>query len=91
MASRRNLKKNITSIISELITECFVRIDCIPGTDKSAAEDIIAELIEIDADFICRISHTEPGEAKKYYRSLCSAFNEKIDAVVSRIEALGAK
>lgn len=89
MASRKDLKKNVSCIITELISECFIREEIVPGTDKEAAEAIIAELIRTDADFICRISHTEPGCARQYYRKFYADFNQKIDEIIGRIDALG--
>lgn len=89
MASRKDLKKNVSCIITELISECFIREEIVPGTDKEAAEAIIAELIRTDADFICRISHTEPGSARQYYRKFYADFNQKIDEIIGRIDALG--
>lgn len=90
MASRKDLKKNVSCIITELISECFIRQEIVPGTDKNAAEAIIAELISTDADFICRISHTEPGSAKLYYRKFYTDFNQKIEEIIGKIEALGS-
>ena len=88
MASRRILKKNITCIIDELFNECIIRCNCIPGTDQDAVNRIIGELIELDADFTSRISHTEPGMAKAFYRQFREEFNKQIELIVSKIEAL---
>lgn len=88
MASRKNLKKNVSCIIDELLNECIIRCNCIPGTDTDAASKIIGELIELDADFTSRISHTEPGMAKVFYRQFRNDFNKQIEDIISRIEAL---
>ncbi len=88
MASRKNLKKNIGCIIDELFTECIVRCNCIPGTDKDAINEIIAQLIETDADFTSRISHTEPGKAKIFYKQFREDFNKQIELIIGKIEAV---
>lgn len=86
MASRKKLMKNIGCIIDGLFTECIVRCNCIPGTDKEAANEIMAKLIEMDADFTSRISHTEPGKAKVFYRQFREDFNRQIELLAGRIE-----
>lgn len=91
MASRRKLKKNIGCIITELITECLIRSQFVPGTDKEAADGIICQLISTSADFTARISHTEPGCAKKYYKTLYEDFNTRIGNIIGQIEALSPK
>lgn len=91
MASRKDLKKNISLIIEELITECMIRSQMVPGTDKAAADAIIMELIGTDADFTSRISHTEPGNAKKYYAAFYADFNKQIDSIIEKIESLSKK
>ncbi len=92
MASRKDLKKNVSCIISELLTECLIRREYVPGTDKETVDSIISELIEADEDFTCRISHTEPGmAAKAYYRAFYSDFNKKIEELIGKIEKLGAR
>ncbi len=91
MASRKNLKKDISLIIEELITECMIRSQLVPGTDKAAADALILELIETDADFTSRISHTEPGDAKKYYAAFFKDFNKQIESIIEKIESLSKK
>lgn len=91
MASRKDLKKTISRIIDELIAECMIRSQFVPGTDNEAAGAIVGELIGIDADFISRISHTEPNDAKKYYRALYNDFDNKMEEILKKIEALSPK
>lgn len=91
MASRKDLKKNISAIVSELIGECIIRSQFVPGTDEQAAGEIVGKLIELDADFTSRVSHTEPGNVKAYYRALYKDFNEQIEGICNEIEALSPK
>lgn len=88
MASRRNLKKDISYVIGDLFTECLIYKELVPGTDKNAADELIIELLKIDDEFTTRISHTEPGNAKQYYRALYKDFNESIAKVTDKLVKL---
>lgn len=88
MASRRNLKKDISYIIGDIFTECLIYKELVPGTDKDAADSIIVELLKIDNEFITRISHTEPGNAGKYYSTLVMDFQAQITEVLDKLAKL---
>ena len=91
MANRKDLKKSVGYIVGDLIMECMLRCECVPGTNTEKAEACIAELIDIDYEFTRRISHTQPGEAKAFYRAFYKDFNDRISAVAEKIDALNAK
>ncbi len=88
MASRRNLKKDINYIIGDIFTECLIYKELVPGTDKEAADALIVDLLRIDNDFNARISHTEPGNAKEYYRTLVKDFQNQIKEVIDKLTKL---
>ncbi|MBR5707103.1 MAG: hypothetical protein IKX55_05980 [Bacteroidaceae bacterium] len=88
MASRRDLKRDISYIIGDIFTECLIYKELVPGTDKEAAEKLIVDLLRIDNEFITRISHTEPGKAKEYYRALIKDFQKEISEVIDKLTKL---
>ena len=88
MASRRNLKKDINYIIGDIFTECLIYKELVPGTDKEAADALIVDLLRIDNDFNARISHTEPSNAKEYYRTLIKDFQKQISEVIDKLAKL---
>lgn len=88
MASRRNLKKDINYIIGDIFTECLIYKELVPGTDKEATDALIVDLLRIDNDFNARISHTEPGNAKEYYRTLVKDFQNQITEVIDKLTKL---
>ena len=88
MASRRDLKRDISYVIGDIFTECLIYKELVPGTDKAAAEKLIVDLLRIDNEFITRISHTEPGNAKGYYRTLVKDFQKEITAVIDKLTKL---
>ena len=86
MASRSDLKKNINYIAGELFTECMVHNLYVPGTDKKKADELLGEILNMQDEFISRISHTEPGNVKGFYKKLIVDFNAKVDEI---IDAMG--
>ena len=58
----------------------------VPGTDKKKADELMGEILKMQDEFISRISHTEPGNVKGYYKKFRSDFNAKEDSI---IEAIG--
>lgn len=88
MASRRDLKKDISYVIGDVFTECLVYKELVPGTNKKEADKIIVDLLKIDNEFITRISHTEPGNAKQYYRTLIKDFQTSMSSVIDRLVKL---
>lgn len=88
MASRRRLKKEIGNIISDLFTECLVYANFVPGVDKDAANKLMIDLLKIDDEFITRISHTESGNVKGFYKKLYKDFDENINVIITEFEKL---
>ncbi|MCI7070908.1 MAG: hypothetical protein MR982_08115 [Bacteroides pyogenes] len=88
MASRRQLKKNVNYIAGELFTECLVNSMFIPGTDKEKDDELMNEILKMQDDFICRVSHTEPGNVKGFYKKFRQDFNAKVNEIIDAIEKL---
>ena len=88
MASRRELKKNVNYIAGELFTECLINSMFIPGTDKAKADELMAEVLKMQDEFLSRISHTEPGNVKGFYKKFRADFNAKINEIIDGIGKL---
>ena len=85
MASRRDLKKHVNYISEVTIGMCFIE-----GMNADAGRrEVIAELVEkamnLRADIISRISHTEPGNVKGFYKKLKSDFNTQIEEIFNKL------
>ena len=61
MASRRNLKKKITNIASDLFL-----VSLMEGVNREVVCNSVHNVIKL----ITRISHTEPGNVKGFYKKL---------------------
>lgn len=88
MASRKELKKNVNYIAGELFTECLINSMFVPGTDKAKADELMTEVLRVQDDFISRISHTEPGNVKGFYKKFRSDFNTKVNDIIDAIAKL---
>ena len=88
MAKRRELKKNVNYIAGELFSECLINSKFIPGTDKKKADELMGEIIKMQDEFISRISHTEPGNVKGFYKKFRSDFNAKVNEIIDAIAKL---
>ena len=88
MAKRRELKKNVNYIAGELFSECLINSKFIPGTDKKKADELMVEITKMQDEFISRISHTEPGNVKGFYKKFRSDFNAKVNEIIDAIAKL---
>lgn len=76
MASRRDLKKEITYIAGDLFL-----VSLMEGVDRKAVVDAVHNVLAL----IPRISHTEPGNVKGFYKKLHEDLNKEIAAVASEL------
>lgn len=88
MASRRELKKTVNYISGELFSECLINSMFVPGTDKAKADQLMAEILKMQDEFISRISHTDPGNVKGFYKKFRSDFNAKVNEIIDAIAKL---
>lgn len=87
MANKRNLKREINFVCSELFAEC---IAVSTYTKRPESEEnvnaLLKSILRMHSDYIMRVSHPQPGmAAKKYYHSLIDSFNKDINNVVDEI------
>ena len=76
MASRRKLKKQISYIAGDLFLASLVE-----GINREAVIVATHNVINL----IPRISHTQPGNVKGYYKSLNEALNKEIQIVADEL------
>ena len=90
MANRRSLKKQVNSIAGQLFCECLVYNLYVPGTDKEEADQLMGRILNLQNDFISRISHTESGNAKGFYKKFREDFNKQVEEVIDAMGKLDA-
>ena len=84
MASRKQLKKSIKMVAGDLFADCVALSMCQQG-NQDVLNQLMQEVIDLHADFVARISHTEPGNAAGYYKQLKGEFTEKANSLSERI------
>ena len=80
MASRRQLKKQISYIASDLFLASLVE-----GIDRVAVVNATHNVLGL----ITRVSHTQPGNVKGYYKNLREALNKEIQIVADELAKAG--
>ena len=84
MANKRTLKHSINLVCGDLFAECVAAR--LYGNRGDDCEAIIYSILKMQGDFICRISHPEPGmPTKKYYQKLREDFIAQASEIVDRI------
>ncbi len=90
MANKRQLKRTINYITSELFAETMAAVIYSDKANKQEGDSILASIILMRDDFISRVSHQEPGmPAKKYYKTLVNNFNSVVSETIDSISNLG--
>ena len=77
MASRRDLKKNIYYIADDLLFAAIIE-----GVNR----EMIFEAVNNVLNLIPRISHTQPGNVKGYYKKIYEELDKQIQIVSDELE-----
>ena len=88
MASRRNLKKNVNYISDLVAGLCIVEGLNAKDENREELSNLFLQAINLRQDIISRISHTEPGSVKLFYKKLRTDFNTEVDNVFKKLEEL---
>ena len=84
MANKRLLKRTINMICEDLLAECMAA--SLYGNNKDNAEALLYSTLKLQCDFICRISHPEPGmPAKTYYKTLRENFVAQASDIIDQL------
>lgn len=86
MTNKKDLKKTIKYICSDLFAECVAASLYSTNKSKENAEALLSAIIVTHNDFIKRISHPEPGmKPKVYFKTLTNDFNKRIAELIDQI------
>lgn len=89
MANRRNLKKNVNYISDLVAGLCIVEGMNAKEENREAISQLFMQIVNLRRDIINRISHTEPGSVKVFYKKLKNDFNTEVDNIFKKLEELG--
>lgn len=84
MASRKQLKKSVKTITGDLFADCVALSMCQQG-DQELLDSLMTEIISLHTEYVSRISHTEKGSEKAFYKNFKKEFTEKVNDLSDRI------
>lgn len=84
MASRRQLKKHVKYVTGELLADCIALSLC-QNADNDKLSQIMTEIVKLHTDFVSRISHTERGSERVFYRKFHEEFVQQVNDLGERI------
>ena len=82
---RRDLKKQVNYIAGELFAECVVLNQVVPGVDEKKVDDLMARILYMQDEFLSRISHTQPGNVKGFYKAFKTDFQAQVNGIIDEI------
>ena len=89
MANKRTLKHVINLICEELFTEAVAASLYGNERHQDNAEALLFSIIKLQANYISRVSHVEPGlKAKSYFKDLREKFNAEVGDIIDQINSL---
>jgi len=95
MASIRGLKKDIDSLIFEVISDCFVYSGVHPGNKSDEVSTIISDAVNFRNDLIARVNNPDgkdnPKIVKAYYKSVEKDLISGVDKLFIRLSAITEK
>lgn len=90
MAKKRDLKRTINYVCSDLFAEAIAAALYGNNTNKDTADDLLSTIIIMRNDFVGRVSHPEPGmKPHEYYKKLISNFNAQVSDTIDKIGTIG--
>jgi len=95
MASVRGLKKDIDSLIFEVISDCFVFSGVHPDNKTDEVSAIITDAVSFRNDLIARVNNPDgkdnPKILRAYYKTLEKDLLSGVDKLFNRLSSLTKK
>ncbi len=89
MANKRKLKKIINYICSDLFSECMAASLYSDKKNQEEVNAILTSIIIVQRNYICRISHVEPGMSPRaYFKDLKDKFSIQVEEITDNIATI---
>ena len=86
---RKDLEKHINYLCGELLAECIAAASFTTGKDNMQdIENVVQGILEMQNDWISRLSHVEPGSTKLFFQKLREDMQKRTDEIVEQIQNL---
>lgn len=88
MANKRQLKKRINNLCGDLFAECIACVQY-AKVNRDDADNVMINILNMQDDMLCRISHIEPGlSTKVFFNKLNKDLITETESIIEQIEAL---
>jgi len=95
MANLRELKKDINSLVYELISDCFIYSGLHPDDKKEKVTAILAEAVNLRNDLIARINNpldkTDPKAVRSHFKMVKSDLVTGVDSLFGKLSSLSGQ
>lgn len=91
MASKRNVKKDISYLTYEVVSDCYTFMYLHPDKEKEKAAKIISEILQTQDELISRINHIktkDKKEVKQYFKQIYQDLFSKVDQSFTELSDL---
>lgn len=89
MSNKKDLKKTINYICSELFAECVAASLYNGKPNEDSVNALLSSILMIQNDYVRRISHPEPGmRPKDYFKDVIDNFNKQTSEIIDQIASL---
>ncbi len=92
MAKKRNLKKNISELSTELFADAVLCSLFVKDVDEKAVNSLINRIHSMEESFIRRAHHPDAKDnkalVKKYYRKLLADLQTETEAIEKELDKL---
>jgi len=92
MANRRELKKDINYLASEVVTQGYMKLALIDTIKEADLSPILVEAVEMRNEFVARANHPDGKDnkkiVKKYYNKLREDLMAKSLELLKKIQEL---
>lgn len=85
---RKNLKKHINYLCGELLAECMAATDFSKKDNKQDVENVMLNIIKMQNELICRLSHAEPGSTELFFKKLREDLKKRTEEIIDQIQNL---
>lgn len=85
MAKRRTLKKVINLMSEDLMVELLSVGQMHPNVPTDDLENIAQSIITMQNDFICRLSHVDKHQVRKFFKQLTDDLSVSTNEIVDHI------
>ena len=85
---RKDLKKHISYLCGELLAECIAASQYGKKDNTQDIENVMLTILKLQDDWICRLSHVEPGSTKLFFKKLREEMQNRTNEIVDQIQNL---